>query len=158
MRSRFTLICSLVAVLFCGAPSMKAQREKLPPEDYDLVYQKWPKMQKSNAGIRYLVLTPGNGPIPKAGDKVEVYYKGSLLQGGKVFDSNQGSKKPFSFRVDRGEVISGWDSILKMIPAGSKWLVVIPPEMAYGSRGQPPQIPRDASLVFEIEVLRIVPE
>src|ERR1700679_64659 len=150
MRSRFFLIWSLVAVLLCSAaPSMKAQREKLPPEDLDLVYQTWPKIQKTNAGVRYLVLTPGNGPMPKAGDKVEVYYKGTLLQGGKQFDSNQGSGKPFAFRVDRGQVIAGWDSILKMIPTGSKWLVVIPPEMAYGSRGQPPSIPRDASLVFE---------
>ena len=158
MSSRFTLLWSLVAVLFCSAPILQAQREKLPPEDLDLAYQTWPKLQKANSGVRYLILQPGNGPMPKPGDKVDVYYKGTLLQGGKQFDSNQGSGKPFSFRVDRGQVIAGWDSILKMIPVGSKWLVVIPPEMAYGSRGQPPNIPRDATLVFEIELLRIVPE
>ena len=158
MRSRFILIWSLVAVLLCSAPIMKAQREKLPPDDLDQVYKTWPKIQKTNSLVRYLVETPGNGPMPKPGDKVEVYYKGYMLQGGKVFDSNQGSGKPFSFRVDRGQVIAGWDSVLKMIPTGSKWLVVIPPEMAYGSRGQPPMIPRDATLVFEIELIRIVPE
>ena len=58
----------------------------------------------------------------------------------------------------RGEVIEGWDQILQLMKAGEKRLVIIPPEMAYGTRGRPPDIPRSATLVFEIELLEIKPD
>jgi len=158
MRLQFMLTWGLAALLLLGGTSARAQREKLPPDDYDLVYKSWPNIKKTNGGIRYIVLKPGDGPMPKPGEMASVLYKGTLLQGGKQFDAAQDPKKPFTFRVDRGMVIKGWDEIIQMMALGAKWMVVIPPELAYGSRGQPPSIPRDATLVFEVELLKIGPE
>jgi len=146
------------ALLLMGVTCAHAQREKLPPDDYDLVNKTWPGIRKTNGGIRYIIEKGAEGPMPQPGDHVAVLYKGTLLQGGKQFDANSNRDKPFVFRVDRGQVIKGWDEIIQMMAVGSKWMVIIPPELAYGSRGQPPIIPRDATLVFEIEVLKISPE
>ncbi|HEY1111397.1 MAG TPA: FKBP-type peptidyl-prolyl cis-trans isomerase, partial [Opitutaceae bacterium] len=60
---------------------------------------------------------------------------------------------PFSFRIRREAVIEGWDQVLQQMKTGEKRMVVIPPELAYGTRGQPPKIGRNATLVFEIELL-----
>jgi FKBP-type peptidyl-prolyl cis-trans isomerase len=142
--------CALIA-----APVLlHAQREKLPPDDYDFVTKKWPQAQISNTGIRFIVETKGTGPLLVPGDKVMVNYTGTLLNG-KVFDQNHDKKKPFTFRVDRGEVIKGWDEILQSMRPGDKWLMIVPPELAYGRRGDPPVIPSYATLVFEVEVLGI---
>jgi FKBP-type peptidyl-prolyl cis-trans isomerase len=85
---------------------------------------------------------------------VEVNYIGSLLTG-KVFDKQLDPKKPFTFRVGRSQVIEGWDQILQMMRPGDKWIVIIPPELAYGRRGEPPRIPSYATLVFEMEVIGV---
>jgi FKBP-type peptidyl-prolyl cis-trans isomerase len=146
-------LCALVA-----APVLlHAQREKLPPDDYDLVMKKWPQAQISNTGIRYIIETRGTGPLLMPGDKVMVNYTGTLLNG-KVFDQNHDKKHPFTFRVDRGEVIQGWDQILQSMRPGDKWLMIVPPELAYGRRGSPPVIPSYATLVFDVEVLGIKKE
>jgi FKBP-type peptidyl-prolyl cis-trans isomerase len=143
-------LCALVV-----APVLlHAQREKLPPDDYDFVMKKWPQAQMSNTGIRYIIETPGKGPLLMPGDMVMVHYTGMLLNG-KVFDHNTDKKTPFTFRVDRGEVIIGWDQILQSMRPGDKWLLIIPPELAYGRRGSPPAIPSYATLVFEVEILGI---
>lgn len=143
-------ICALVA-----APGLlQAQREKLPPDDYDIVMKRWPQAKISNTGIRYIVEKQGSGPLLVPGDTAMVNYVGQLL-GGKVFDSNQSRDHPFTFRVDRGVVISGWDQILQLMRPGDKWLIIIPPELGYGRRGAPPIIPSYATLVFEIEVIGV---
>lgn len=145
--------CALVA-----APCLlRAQREKLPPDDYDYVMKTWPQAKESNTGIRYIVEKEGHGPLLKPGDRVKVNYTGRLLDG-KLFDQNQDRTRPFEFHVDRGEVITGWDQILQLMRPGDKWLVIIPPELAYGHRGYPPLIPSYATLVFEIEVLGVKAE
>src|ERR1700679_1212672 len=96
-------MCALIA-----APLLlHAQREKLPPDDYDFVMKKWPQAQISNTGIRFIVEKKGSGPLLMPGDMIMVHYTGSLLNG-KVFDQNHDDKKPFTFRLDRAEVIVGW--------------------------------------------------
>jgi FKBP-type peptidyl-prolyl cis-trans isomerase len=143
-------LCALIA-----APLLlHAQREKLPPDDYDFVMKKWPQAQMSNTGIRYIVETKGSGPLLMPGDIIMVHYTGTLL-GGKVFDQNHDNKKPFTFRLDRGEVIVGWDQIFQSMRQGDKWLLIIPPELAYGRRGEPPTIPGYATLVFEVEIVGV---
>ncbi len=146
---------------FCAlalAPALlHAQREKLPPEDYDYVTAKWPNAKISNTGIRYVVETQGTGPLLQPGDLVMVNYTGWLLNG-KLFDQNHDHKNPFTFRVDRGEVIQGWDQIMQIMHAGDKWLLIVPPELAYGRRGSPPVIPSYATLVFDVEILGIKKE
>lgn len=145
----FALTLALLAPL-----ALQAQREKLPPEDLDFVEKTWPEAKKTNTGIRYVILRPGNGEKPKPGEKVAVLYVGRLLNG-TVFDQATEKEKAFTFRVAREQVIQGWDQILPMIQVGEKRLVIVPPELAYGTRGQPPKIPRNATLVFEIELLEI---
>lgn len=149
---KLALILAVSALL--GAPVVHAQREKLPPEDLEFVQQHWPEAKKTTTGIRYLVLRQGEGETAKPGDKVDVLYVGRLLDG-KTFDQALERDHPFSVRVRRGEVIEGWDQILQLMKKGEKRLVIIPAELAYGTRGQPPSIPRMATLVFEMELLDI---
>jgi len=147
-------IVALVCALVSAPVLLHAQREKLPPDDLDYVESKWPNAKKSNTGIRYVVEKAGNGPLLVPGDLVMVAYTGSLLNG-KIFDRVLDRVHPFTFRVDRGEVIDGWDQILQLMRPGDKWLVIIPPELGYGRRGNPPRVPSYSTLVFEMEVLGI---
>jgi FKBP-type peptidyl-prolyl cis-trans isomerase len=147
----------IIAVAFAllAAPVLlHAQREKLPPDDLDFVEKKWPDAKKSNTGIRYVIEEPGKGPLLAPGDMIMVCYTGSLLNG-KVFDKQLDQLHPLTFRVNRGDVIEGWDQILQLMRPGSKWLVIIPPELGYGRRGNPPRVPGDSTLVFEMNVLGI---
>lgn len=147
MPRRLALLLALAV-----APSLEAQREKLPADDLEFVQKTWPEARKTQTGIRYLILREGSGEMPKPGDKVNVLYVGRLLNG-TVFDQATEPDKPFTFRVRREMVIEGWDQVLQLMRKGEKRLVIIPPEMGYGTRGQPPKIGRNATLVFEIELL-----
>jgi FKBP-type peptidyl-prolyl cis-trans isomerase len=138
--------------LLAAAPALRAQREKLPPADLEVVEKTWPGAKKTTTGIRYVILKEGQGDTPKPGDKVNVLYVGKLLDG-TVFDQATEADKPFTFRVRREMVIEGWEQVLQLMKRGEKRLVIIPPEMGYGTRGQPPKIGRNATLVFEIELL-----
>ena len=134
------------------APALHAQREKLPADDRAFVEKTWPEAKKTATGIRYIILQQGQGEAGKPGDKAAVLYVGRLLNG-TIFDQATEREKAFTFRVGRGQVIEGWDQILQLMKPGEKRLVIIPPELAYGTRGQPPKIPRNATLVFEMEIL-----
>ena len=144
---RTPLLVILLAVLI--APALRAQREKLPPEDLELVEKTWPEAKKTSTGIRYIILQQGKGELAKPGD--------NALLNGTVFDQVLNRDEPFPVRVARGMVIEGWDQILQQMKPGEKRLVIIPPELAYGARGSPPKIPRDATLVFEMELIGIKP-
>lgn len=98
-------------------------------------------------------LAVGTGREAKAGDAVEVHYTG-WLEGGKQFDSSRGGE-PFSFDLGAGQVIKGWDRGVAGMKVGGKRRLLIPPELAYGSRGFPGVIPPMATLVFEVELLGI---
>lgn len=135
--------------------ALQAQREKLPPDDLAWVEQNYPNAKKTNTGIRYEVLQSGSGEKAKPGDMVSVVYVGRLLNG-QTFDQVDDREKPFRFRVGRGHVIQGWDQILQLMSPGDKWVVIIPSELAYGSRGTG-RIPRDATLVFMMELLAAGP-
>jgi FKBP-type peptidyl-prolyl cis-trans isomerase len=135
-------------------PALHAQREKLPPDDLEFVEKTWPGAKKTSTGIRYIVEKEGSGPLAKPGDKVQVLYVGRLLNG-TIFDQALDKEHAFKFRVNRGEVIQGWDQIIQQMKLGEKRLVIIPPELAYGTRGQPPKIPRSSTLVFEMELVEV---
>jgi FKBP-type peptidyl-prolyl cis-trans isomerase len=152
VKSVVKLLLALAASFLLTAPCVHAQREKLPPEDLEFVEQNWPEAKKTTTGIRYIILREGDGESPKPGDKCSVLYIGRLLHG-QVFDQKQSKDDPFVFRVRREEVIEGWDQLLQAMKKGEKRLVIIPPELAYGTRGRPPAIPRNATLVFEMELI-----
>lgn len=144
--------CCLVLCLGFLPLTLSAQREKLPPEDLEWVEKNFPDAKKTHTGIRYLVLEEGSGKPPKPGQMVSVLYVGRLING-QTFDQKQDPNDPFVFRLGRNQVIQGWDQILQLMRPGDKWLVIIPPELAYGSMGRRPAIPRNATLVFMMQLL-----
>jgi FKBP-type peptidyl-prolyl cis-trans isomerase FkpA len=104
------------------------------------------------SGLQYEVLTEGTGPKPKPTDNVRVHYRGTLIDG-KEFDDSHARGEPAVFAVD--EVIPGWSEAVQLMPVGSKYRFVVPPELAYGEAGAAPDIPANATLVFEVELLAI---
>ena len=105
------------------------------------------------SGLQYEIIKEGSGAKPKATDKVRVHYPGTLING-VVFDSSVERGEPAEFPLNA--VIPGWTEILQLMPVGSKWRVVIPSELAYGSRGAGDVIRPNMTLIFEIELLDIV--
>jgi len=105
------------------------------------------------SGLRITDLEVGNGAEAVAGQTVTVNYRGSLTTG-KEFDSSYG-RGPFSFRLGGGQVIKGWDEGVAGMKVGGKRRLVIPPDLGYGSRGAGGVIPPDATLIFEVELLRV---
>lgn len=146
--------CLLFTLLGLGAVPLHAQREKLPMEDVEFVEKKWPDTKRTYTGLRYIVLQPGEkgGPMPEKGMEVAVLYKGMLLDG-TVFDQSPDAEHPLRVRLARGGLIDGWEEALQKMHKGEKWLLIVPPEMAYGARGKPPAIKRNATLVFEMELI-----
>ncbi len=110
-----------------------------------------PAYKSLTNGLQYKVITDGTGVMPGPHDTVTVSYKGSLIDG-TVFDQNTN----FTTRVT-GQTIKGWTEILQQMKVGSKWQVVIPPDLGYGMRGSPPKIGPDVTLVFDMELLKDAP-
>ena len=104
--------------------------------------------------IQYRILTEGTGAKPNSDDTVKVHYVGRLLDG-QIFDSSRQRDAPSEFKLDG--VIKGWTETLQQMPTGSRWLVWIPPEMAYGTRGAGGKIGPNMTLEFEIELLEVLP-
>lgn len=100
------------------------------------------------SGLKYETYRQGTGKTAKLGNKVNVKYDGSLASNGKRFD-----KGTIKFGLGAGEVIRGWDEGIKGMQVGEKRKLFIPSQLGYGSRGAPPQIPRNAALVFDVELL-----
>ncbi|KAK9665628.1 hypothetical protein RND81_14G124700 [Saponaria officinalis] len=104
--------------------------------------------------IEDLVMGKPNAKTASRGKKVSVRYIGKLKKGGKIFDSNT-SGKPFKFKLGIGEVIKGWDVGVEGMRVGGKRRLTIPPSMGYGSSGVLPQIPPNAWLLFDVELVDV---
>ena len=113
-----------------------------------------PKEFTTASGLRITELRIGTGAVPTRNDRVRVHYVGRLMNGRK-FDSSYDRGQPTEFGVT--SVIKGWTEALTTMKVGGKRKLVIPPDLAYGARGYPPVIPRSATLLFEVELLDIVP-
>jgi FKBP-type peptidyl-prolyl cis-trans isomerase len=111
-------------------------------------------MRKTPSGLRYQDLAPGDGATATAGKSVTVHYTGWLPNGEK-FDSSRDRNEPFSFTLGAGQVIAGWDEGVAGMKVGGRRKLVIPPDLAYGTAGAPPDIPPGATLVFEVELLNV---
>ena len=107
--------------------------------------------EKTSSGLRYKILESGNGATPSRGDRVSVHYKGALVDG-TVFDSSFERNQPIEFLLGEGQVIPGWDEGIQLLRVGDKARFILPPELAYGSRGAGGVIPPNAVLVFDVSL------
>jgi FKBP-type peptidyl-prolyl cis-trans isomerase len=106
------------------------------------------------SGLQYQVIRAGQGPKPAAKDTVLVHYEGKLVDG-TVFDSSYSRGQPAAFPLD--QVIPGWTEGVQLMPTGSKYHFVVPPQLAYGAQGAGGVIPPGAVLEFDIELLAVKP-
>ena len=104
------------------------------------------------SGLQYKVLKSGNGATPKASDSVECHYEGRLISG-TVFDSSYQRGETATFGVT--QVIAGWVEALQLMKEGDKWQLYIPYNLAYGERGAGAQIPPFATLIFDVELIKV---
>src|SRR5712675_1423938 len=104
------------------------------------------------SGLQYKVLSQGTGKSPSSANNVTVHYTGKLIDG-SVFDSSVQRGQPANFGVS--QVIAGWTEALQLMKEGDKWMLYIPYQLAYGERGQGGQIPPYATLIFEVELIKV---
>jgi len=147
-------ICILLALSLALPWGVQAQRELLSPRDFDIVLEKWPNAERLSTGLWTELMKPSDGPKPVRGDMVSVLYKGFLLDG-TMFDSAEDPTQPFTFQLDRGKVIKGWEYGLLAMRKGEVRRLIVPYELGYGTKGRAPDIPRQATLVFEVELVDI---
>ncbi|MBS3744987.1 MAG: FKBP-type peptidyl-prolyl cis-trans isomerase [Wenzhouxiangellaceae bacterium] len=105
-----------------------------------------------SSGVQYRVIEEGEGNRPSPSDTVTVHYRGSKIDG-REFDSSFRTGQPLVFQID--SVLEGWQEVLPLMREGAYWQVFLPPEMAFGVRGDPPQIGPNEALKFEIELVQI---
>jgi peptidylprolyl isomerase len=110
------------------------------------------------SGLKIIDVKVGTGPSPRTGQTVTVNYTGWLYVGGKKgdkFDSSFDAGKPFSFPIGNHQVIAGWDEGVATMKVGGKRTLIIPPDLAYGSRGAGGVIPPNATLIFDVDLLGV---
>ena len=115
-------------------------------------------MTELPSGLKYTDTVVGTGAEAKRGEKVTVHYTGWLYnngQKGKKFDSSLDRNEPFSFNLGGGEVIPGWDQGVAGMKVGGKRTLIIPPALGYGARGAGGVIPPNATLMFDVELLKV---
>ena len=108
------------------------------------------QMVKTGTGLRYWIYEQGNGAVPVPEDIVNIHYRISLLNDTLCYESGE---SPITMRVDHDDFPSGMHEGLKLMPAGSKALFILPSRLAYGISGDQNKVPRNASLVCDIELL-----
>jgi len=133
----------------------RAEREaKAKQEQEELMNKVAAGYDETPSGLRYKILQEGTGKKATKGSMVSVHYKGQLLDG-QVFDSSYQRKQPIDFTIGVGQVIPGWDEGIQLLKVGDKARMVIPSELAYGSRGAGGVIPPDATLIFDVELMNV---
>lgn len=111
------------------------------------------EVKTTPSGLQYEVLKEGDGVQPAASDQVEVHYTGKLIDG-TVFDSSEERGVPATFGVT--QVIPGWVEALQLMKAGSRWRLFIPSQLAYGPNGAGGVIGPNATLIFDVELLKVI--
>lgn len=130
------------------------RREKARAEREAALEKQSEGFERTASGLRYKILESGQGPRPNRGDRVAVHYEGALMDG-TMFDSSVQRGEPIEFLLGEGQVIPGWDEGIQLLTVGDKARLIIPSDLAYGSRGAGGVIPPNAPLLFDVELVGI---
>ena len=144
-----------MSLMICTYGQIEASsRGTFSPGDEVIIQQKWSDAVETPSGLRYIVKEEGEGSPPMKGVRLKVLYKGSLIDG-TVFSSVSNEEKPFTFQLGRSpsQVIDGWEEAFREMRKGEKRILIIPHELGYGLKGKKPNIPRRATLIFEVTLL-----
>lgn len=137
---------------FQGAKEAREAAAKKQQEE--LLGQLSAGFDQTESGLRYKIIQKGSGASPKKGSMVSVHYKGMFSDGG-VFDSSYKRGNPIDFPVGMGHVIAGWDEGIMLLQEGDKARFVIPSHLGYGKAGAGGVIPPNATLVFDVELVKV---
>lgn len=161
----FTLLVALVPALGIAQDDEDKLESEKDKASYSVEEEAELKFLQANAkkegviqledGLQYKVLTSGTGKSPVATDMVQAHYESRLVTG-EIFDSSYERGTPVTLPVD--SVIPGWSEALQLMKEGDKWELYVPNALAFGERGSPPRIPPFATLIFKIELIRVLSE
>jgi FKBP-type peptidyl-prolyl cis-trans isomerase len=139
--------------VFLGVFLLATQGPAVAEDEAGLRY--WNEIKRdvveTGSGLKYKALITGTGRMPKATSKVNVHYRGLFLNG-SVFDSSFSNDEPITLSLNK--VIKGWQEGIQLMPVGSVFVFLIPPELAYGEKGAE-IIPPNETLIFEVELFGI---
>ena len=147
MNIRKSLVAAIVMTALCSVSALASQE----PVKAKAVAA---KTVTTASGLKYVDVKVGNGASPVKGKQVKVHYTGTL-ENGKKFDSSVDRKEPFTFVIGVGQVIPGWDEGVMSMKVGGKRKLTIPSQLGYGSRGAGGDIPPNATLLFDVELLDV---
>jgi FKBP-type peptidyl-prolyl cis-trans isomerase len=152
-----TIFVALAAILALAAAALFAQTAQKPHAPSTAAPTKVTgDGTKTADGLQYWDIKVGTGQTAKEGDHVKVHYTGWLTTG-KKFDSSVDAHQPFDFNLGKGDVIKGWDEGVAGMKVGGKRQLRIPPDLGYGATGSPGAIPPNATLIFDVQLLAILP-
>ncbi|MBD2066714.1 FKBP-type peptidyl-prolyl cis-trans isomerase [Leptolyngbya sp. FACHB-671] len=144
----------IFAQAIAQAPEIAQASDLLTPDATESMPENAENIITTPSGLQYIDIEEGTGATPQAGQTVVVHYTGTL-QNGTKFDSSRDRNQPFSFPLGAGRVIRGWDEGISTMKVGGRRQLIIPPELGYGARGAGGVIPPNATLIFDVELLRI---
>jgi len=156
MKKRASILLAAAAALLFLAPRVFADEKADTGEKTDKKGES--KMIKTASGLQYEDIQVGTGAEPKTGQTCVMHYTGWLWENnakGKKFDSSVDRGQPFEFMLGMGRVIKGWDEGVSTMKVGGKRMLLIPPQLAYGTRGAGAAVPPNATLLFEVELLGV---
>ncbi len=144
---------TIINDFFLQLQEEKSDLNKKAGEEFLRINKERPGVVTLPSGLQYQILKEGTGPKPNATDQVNCHYEGTLIDG-RVFDSSIKRGEPATFGLN--QVISGWTEALQLMSVGSKWKLFLPPNLAYGNRQAGELIEPNSTLIFEVELLKIV--
>lgn len=150
------LAMTAVALLASVALAQTTPRKAAVPPNTKAPTKVTGEGTKTDSGLQYWDIRVGTGQVAKDGDHVKVHYTGWLTTG-KKFDSSVDARQPFDFTIGKGDVIKGWEEGVTGMKVGGKRQLRIPPQLAYGEQGYSGVIPANATLIFDIQLLGILP-